>query len=101
MQYLQDVYASLDYWDLVGGLGQLIFASRFIVQWIASERRKESVVPVTFWYLSIVGSLIMLAYGLHIRKLPIIAGYALNCIPYGRNLMLIRAKKNREESVSP
>ncbi len=97
-QYLQDLYANLEWWDLVGALGQVIFFSRFIVQWIASERRKESVVPVAFWYLSIVGALMSLAYGLHLRKLPIIAGYAFGCIPYVRNLMLIRAKAKREAS---
>ena len=95
-QYLQDLYAKLEWWDLVGFLGQAVFFSRFIVQWIASEQRKESVVPVAFWYLSIVGALTSLAYGIHLQKLPIIMGYALGCIPYVRNLMLIRAKAKRD-----
>ncbi len=82
------------WWDVLGYAGQLIFASRFLVQWIASERRKESVVPVSFWYLSIVGSLLSLAYALTTRKIPFILGYLLNCIPYFRNLVLIH-RKNR------
>jgi lipid-A-disaccharide synthase-like uncharacterized protein len=86
----------LGWWDLVGFFGQALFFSRFIVQWVASERKKESVVPVSFWWLSIFGSLICLVYAVHTRRLPFIMGYTFNCIPYVRNLVLI-ARKRQEK----
>lgn len=94
--YLQTLLAEVTWWDVVGFSGQAIFASRFFVQWIASERRKTSVVPIAFWYLSIVGSLISLAYVLPTHRIPLILGYLFNCIPYVRNLMLIYAQRARE-----
>ncbi|MGV8949756.1 MAG: lipid-A-disaccharide synthase N-terminal domain-containing protein [Cypionkella sp.] len=83
-------------WLLVGLLGQLAFTARFIVQWIASERAKASVMPVAFWYLSIIGSLIVLAYGIHKLDLVIIMGQLPGTVVYARNLWLIR-KGNRVE----
>jgi lipid-A-disaccharide synthase-like uncharacterized protein len=94
--YLQQLFAEITWWDVVGFSGQAIFASRFFVQWIASERRKTSVIPVSFWYLSIVGSLISLAYVLPTHRIPLILGYLFNCIPYLRNLMLIYARRSKE-----
>jgi lipid-A-disaccharide synthase-like uncharacterized protein len=94
-QYLEELYRGASWWDAIGYVGQLVFFSRFIVQWIASERRKESVVPIAFWYLSIIGSLISLGYGLWTKKIPFILAYLFNCIPYVRNLMLIWAKNER------
>jgi len=95
LSYFDEIVASTSWWDVVGYTGQLIFFSRFLVQWIASERKKESVVPVSFWYLSILGSLICLAYAVTTRRLPFILAYLFNCIPYVRNLVLI---KRRERS---
>lgn len=80
-------------WVTVGLLGQAFFFSRFIVQWAVSERRKESVVPVAFWYLSIVGSLLLLTYGIADRDPVIIIGNLPNAIVYIRNLMLIRRRQ--------
>ena len=65
-------------WDIVGYVGNAMFFSRFLVQWIASERAKKSVVPPIFWHLSIAGSLILLAYSIHINKLVLILAYAPN-----------------------
>ncbi len=79
----------------IGFVGQIVFASRFLVQWIASERRRTSYVPKVFWHLSIVGSLLLLSYAISIRAWPIILGQAFGCLVYGRNLMLIA--KAREE----
>jgi lipid-A-disaccharide synthase-like uncharacterized protein len=77
-------------WIGIGLAGQAAFFSRFLVQWIASERRGASVVPVSFWYLSLVGSLVLLVYSIH-RKEPIIAlGYLPNAVVYLRNLALLR-----------
>jgi len=83
-----------DPWLVIGFFGQAFFFSRFVVQWIAAERRGESVVPVSFWYLSIGGGLILLVYAIHKRDPVFIAGQALGAIVYIRNLMLIhRARK--------
>ena len=55
----------LDFWLLFGFIGQAMFTMRFIVQWIASEKKKESVIPVSFWYFSLAGGLIVLFYAIH------------------------------------
>jgi lipid-A-disaccharide synthase-like uncharacterized protein len=81
------------FWQAVGFLGLVIFSSRFIVQWIVSERRKESVIPVSFWYLSIVGSLCLLSYALVQRDPVFILSYLFNGFIYVRNLYLIRARR--------
>lgn len=81
-------------WLLVGLLGQLAFTARFIVQWVASERAQASVMPVAFWYLSIIGGLVVLAYGIHKLDLVIILGQLPGVVVYSRNLWLIR-KGNR------
>ena len=80
-------------WVTVGLLGQLMFTARFIVQWIASEKAGRSVVPVAFWYFSICGGLIVLAYGIHKFDPVIILGQLPGTVIYARNLWLIRAEK--------
>ena len=78
------------YWIAFGLAGNAAFATRFLVQWIASERAEKSVIPVSFWYLSIVGSLILLVYAIH-RGDPIFTlAYLPNALIYGRNLVLMR-----------
>lgn len=81
-------------WLIIGLLGQLMFTARFIVQWIASERAQASVMPVAFWYFSIIGGLIVLAYGIHKLDLVIILGQMPGVVVYSRNLWLIRRGKN-------
>jgi lipid-A-disaccharide synthase-like uncharacterized protein len=83
--------------EILGYVGQLVFFTRFVVQWIASERRKESVIPEAFWWISIVGGAITLGYALvHDPPLPaiIIAQLSANVI-YVRNLVLVRRMKHR------
>ena len=76
-------------WVVTGFLGQGLFFGRWIVQWLASERSAASKVPVSFWYLSLVGGLITLAYAIY-RKDPVfIAGQSIGAVVYVRNLMLI------------
>jgi lipid-A-disaccharide synthase-like uncharacterized protein len=76
------------YWIAFGLAGNAAFATRFLVQWIASERAEKSVVPASFWYLSIVGSLILLIYAIH-RGDPIFTlAYLPNALIYARNLVL-------------
>ena len=80
-------------WVTVGLLGQLMFTGRFIVQWLASEKAKRSVVPVAFWYFSLIGGAIVLAYGIHKLDPVIILGQLPGTVIYSRNLWLIRAEK--------
>lgn len=78
------------YWFVVGLAGQAMFGMRFVVQWIASERSKRSVIPVSFWYLSLCGSVVLLAYSIHIQDPVFIIANSTNGLIYIRNLMLLR-----------
>ncbi len=80
-------------WISVGFVGQAVFGMRFVVQWIASERRQESVVPVAFWYLSFFGSVIVLSYVIYRRDPVLIPSFSLNLLIYMRNLYFIHRKK--------
>jgi lipid-A-disaccharide synthase-like uncharacterized protein len=75
-------------WKIVGWLGNLVFFSRFFVQWYATERRQRVVVPTAFWWLSLVGSLLLLVYSLRQRDSVFIFAYLFTWIPYIRNLMI-------------
>ncbi|MBL0060517.1 MAG: lipid-A-disaccharide synthase N-terminal domain-containing protein [bacterium] len=76
----------VDVWTIVGLVGQALFFMRFILQWIATERAKRTVIPKSFWYFSIVGALVLLLYAT-VRKDPVfIAGYLLAMVIYIRNL---------------
>ena len=77
------------WWVALGLIGQLFFASRFVVQWIASERKGRSFIPVPFWYLSLGGSAILLVYSIHIKDPVFILANTLNSFIYVRNIMLI------------
>lgn len=77
-------------WLLLGFAGQALFMGRFMLQWLASERHGRSMVPVSFWYLSILGALVLLAYALHRHDPVFVAGQALGVAIYVRNLQLIR-----------
>jgi lipid-A-disaccharide synthase-like uncharacterized protein len=81
------------YWLVVGFIGQALFGMRFIIQWIISEKRGESVIPLPFWYFSIGGSIILLSYAIHKQDPVFILGQSLGSIIYIRNLILISRKK--------
>lgn len=76
-------------WLIIGFVGQGLFAMRFIVQWIYSERKKQSVVPIVFWYFSLGGGAVMLMYALYKRDPVFIVGQATGLFVYTRNLYLI------------
>ncbi len=80
-------------WVGIGLLGQLLFTGRFVLQWLASEKARRSVVPVTFWYFSIGGAVILLAYAIHRGDLVFTLGQSFGVIVYSRNLWLIRAER--------
>ncbi len=77
-------------WYLIGFGGQIAFGSRFFVQWLASERARRSVVPKVFWYLSLLGSLLLLTYAIRIGDAVFITGQSSGFLVYSRNLYLIR-----------
>jgi lipid-A-disaccharide synthase-like uncharacterized protein len=80
-------------WLVIGFGGQGLFFARWIVQWFRSEREKESTIPLSFWYLSLIGGLITLVYAIY-RKDPVfITGQAVGALVYLRNLMLISRNK--------
>jgi len=83
----------VDAWLVTGFLGQTLFFSRFLLQWIAAERRKEPVVPTIFWYLSLSGGLLLLAYAVARRDPVFMAGQLLGSVVYTRNLMLIHRRR--------
>jgi len=75
-------------WKLIGYAGNLIFFSRFLVQWYATEKLKRVVVPPAFWWLSLAGSLLLLIYALRQRDSVFILAYLFTWIPYTRNLVI-------------
>ena len=88
-------------WLIVGLAGQAIFGGRFIVQWIASERRRESHIPIVFWYLSLLGGAVTLAYAIHKKDAVFIIGQGSGVVVYIRNLMLIyRAQRHATTTTS-
>ncbi|MBP9144515.1 MAG: lipid-A-disaccharide synthase N-terminal domain-containing protein [Thermoanaerobaculia bacterium] len=89
-QALPWLYVDSRWWTVFGLLGNALFSSRFIIQWLHSERRKELVVPPIFWHLSFWGSSLSLVYAFHIDKLPILLSFAFLPFLYARNLVLLR-----------
>jgi lipid-A-disaccharide synthase-like uncharacterized protein len=85
--------SSLDFWLILGFIAQFMFTGRFFVQWIASERKKKSVMPISFWYLSFLGGLLLLIYAIHLKDPVFILGQSTGTFVYIRNLMLIYKKK--------
>ena len=87
-------------WMTIGLLGQLLFTGRMLVQWWASERAGRSLVPRSFWWLSLCGSLMILAYGLSKYDPVIVIGQIMGPIVYSRNLVLL-ARRGDEHSQPP
>ncbi len=82
-----------NWWIIIGFVAQGLFTMRFLVQWIATEKRKKSHVPLSFWYFSIIGGMMLLIYAIH-RKDPVfILGQSTGVIIYSRNLYFIHKKK--------
>ena len=86
------------FWLVIGFVGQAVFTGRFVLQWLYSEFKKRSIIPVGFWYLSMLGSAILLAYAIYRQDPVFIAGQAFGLLVYMRNLQLIsRQAKTPEE----
>lgn len=80
-------------WTIFGVIGVLVFQGRFYVQWITSELKKRSVMPIMFWYMSSVGTIMLLVYSIHLREPVGALGQGLNIIIYSRNLVHIWRNK--------
>ncbi len=87
------------YWELTAFIGEAVFGGRFVLQWLVSEYRKKSHIPIAFWYMSIIGSIILAAYSIHIEKPVLIVAFTLQIGIYTRNLALI--KKHRKAQHPP
>jgi lipid-A-disaccharide synthase-like uncharacterized protein len=83
-------------WLVLGFAGQAFFSCRFLVQWIASERRKQIALPVLFWWFSLAGGLCLLSYAILRKDIVIIAGQLAGLAVYSRNLMLVRRQRRSE-----
>jgi lipid-A-disaccharide synthase-like uncharacterized protein len=79
---------TISIWMLLGVVGQALFSGRFLVQWIASERSGRSVLPVAFWYFSLLGGTALMIYAIHRRDPVFVFGQAAGLIVYARNLYL-------------
>lgn len=84
----------MNLWIVLGLFAQLLFFLRFFIQWIVSERKGESVIPLPFWYLSLGGSLMLLAYSIWRQDPVFIIGQSMGSVIYVRNLFLIYRKRN-------
>ncbi|TDO04612.1 MULTISPECIES: lipid-A-disaccharide synthase N-terminal domain-containing protein [Halomonas] len=85
-------------WLGVGFLGQALFSARFLVQWLASERARRSIVPRAFWFFSLAGGATLLAYALYRRDPVFIAGQGAGLFIYARNLILIRREVREQRA---
>jgi lipid-A-disaccharide synthase-like uncharacterized protein len=99
LTWLHTVFvAQFDAWIVLGFIAQAMFMMRFLVQWVASERAKRSVVPVAFWFFSLGGGALLLVYAIQRQDPVFIAGQALGLFIYVRNLWLIA---NERKAIRP
>ncbi len=91
----------ISHWLLILGFGgQLMFSMRFLIQWICSEIKKESHIPIAFWYFSLGGGLLLLTYAIFRQDPVFILGQSMGIVVYLRNLRLIYKKRNFLETTS-
>jgi lipid-A-disaccharide synthase-like uncharacterized protein len=88
-------------WLAIGFLGQFLFASRFLIQWFKSELVGRSVIPVAFWYFSLGGGIVLLAYAVHKVDPVFITGQGMGLFVYARNLYLISRERRNDTTLAP
>ena len=93
------LYGHSYWWTVLGFCGNALFSSRFVLQWLSSEKKGSLVVPVYFWHLSFWGSVLNVIYAFHIDNAPIIFGVIALPFIYGRNLVLLGRTKRPDEVV--
>jgi len=82
-------------WLVIGFAGQALFSARFLVQWVYSERRKRSLIPIAFWYFSLAGGATLFTYALHIGDPVFILGQSMGVLIYTRNLYFIHRERRQ------
>lgn len=96
--WLQEVFFSgWNSWAILGLIGQLCFTMRFVVQWLASEFAKKSVVPFAFWVFSLIGGGLLLLYSIYLKNPVFILGNSIGFCVYARNIWLIRNESKRKD----
>jgi lipid-A-disaccharide synthase-like uncharacterized protein len=95
-QWWQNFLLKLDWWSAVGLLGQSCFAIRWVIQWLKSERAGATVVPPVFWYLSLMGAILVTLSGILKEEAVIIAGGLPGLFLFSRNLVLLKRPKSGE-----
>ena len=98
IEYLQSLSNIEIFFLIIGFIGQAIFASRFLIQWLYSEKKGESTIPIIFWYLSIFGGFGLLTYAIFRKDPVIITGQIFGIFIYLRNLILIYKKTQNEKN---
>jgi lipid-A-disaccharide synthase-like uncharacterized protein len=97
--YFYDVFVQrLDWWAYIGIIAQALFTGRFVVQWLASEKAGRSVIPFSFWLLSIGGGVLLLIYALYRRDPVFILGQAFGVLIYLRNLTFVLRERREEKA---
>jgi lipid-A-disaccharide synthase-like uncharacterized protein len=105
MGFLQHLYLlasrnqSDTIWIAIGFLGQAVFGIRFLIQWLRSEQVGHSVVPIAFWYCSLVGGLVSFSYALHLQAWPLLIGQGMPIPIYVRNLYMIYRDRRQNRGV--
>ena len=101
LEWLHVVFVQqFDLWVLFGFIAQVMFMARFLVQWIASERARKSVVPTAFWFFSIAGGALLLIYAIYREDPVFILGQAAGLFIYLRNISLIRRERRTARGVA-
>jgi lipid-A-disaccharide synthase-like uncharacterized protein len=94
-------FLTMNIWKSIGLLGQVVFGSRFFVQWIASERMKRSVIPLAFWHLSLTGGVLTFVYAIYIQEPVFIIAQLGGIIIYSRNLYFIYCDRRPHPLLGP
>ncbi|MFA6393958.1 MAG: lipid-A-disaccharide synthase N-terminal domain-containing protein [Patescibacteria group bacterium] len=90
---------NINFWIIIGFLGQVMFFLRFFVQWLHSEKHKKSLFPFSFWYFSIAGGVILFIYAIHIKDIVFSLGQGLGLLIYIRNIMLSKGNNEANKKV--
>ena len=88
-------------WLGIGSLGQVVFGVRFLIQWLRSEQVGHSVVPLAFWYVSVVGGFITFAYAVHLQAWPIVVGQGMPIPIYLRNIYMVHRDRAGRVAAPP
>jgi len=92
------LFEGYNFWLILGFFGQFLFFLRFVIQWICSEKKGESIIPIYFWYFSIAGAIVILIYALHIKDPVFILGQGFALLIYIRNISLRKKQEHKKKT---